>query len=66
MGDVGPDAEGGTTCMNWRKPRTVAKKITAGWVRRQPADSQAKEHSVSEKTPDDIFKLAKDENIEYV
>ena len=42
------------------------KKITAGWVRRQPADSQAKEHSVSEKTPDDIFKLAKDENIEYV
>ena len=54
------------TCMNGRTPRTVAKKITAGWVRRQPADSQAKEHSVSEKTPDDIFKLAKDENIEYV
>jgi glutamine synthetase len=52
--------------MNGRTPRTVAKKITAGWVRRQPADSQAKEHSVSEKTPDDIFKLAKDENIEYV
>src|SRR5271166_5420898 len=38
----------------------------AGWVRRQTADNQAKEHSVSEKTPDDIFKLAKDENIEYV
>src|ERR1700761_8933957 len=31
-----------------------------------PRTNQAKEHSVSEKTPDDIFKLARDENIEYV
>src|SRR5438270_11268376 len=35
-------------------------------TRRDGAVSRAKGYSVSDKTPDDIFKLVKDEDIEYV
>ena len=41
-------------------------KIYGGLGSPSAADSQARRHSASEKTPDDIFKLAKDENIEDV
>src|SRR6201988_4475786 len=50
-------------------PRIEYSKNIESWpagVRRQAADRQAKEDCVSENTPDDIFKLVKDENIEYV
>jgi glutamine synthetase len=50
----------------WEDAANGREKDHGGLGSPQPADSQAKEHSVSEKTSDDIFKLAKDENIEYV
>ena len=64
--DLRPDAEGGMACMNRRAPNTVARRIMAGCSSPSAREDQAKEHSVSEKTPDDIFKLVQDENIEYV
>lgn len=54
----------------WRRRRKLSRDCSRRkaltLARSAGRRATAREHSVSEKTPDDIFRLAKDEDIEYV